>query len=212
LGEYNEQNTSQLLTVIVKYDQQINGGQWLYNEFQLNRPGIKFRLSFIAQLDQNNKQFVAIDDIDVKEGYCANITHMVSPKSCDFHDYSLDKQHKCGYSCDFETNNTCNWTVNNVTSTFIITDLSKGKSIPARDHTKKSDFNGKYLRLLNISGQYDKIPEAQLISPVIRHSSPICKFTFHYYMSDALDRAAVLSIRLWPSNTGRLLTKSIVIN
>ena len=205
---------------------------WKKHSVDINITGKNMMLQFTGIFTNNeySNQFIALDDIVLKHESC-NKTHenkdkfacVANPKSkndyvnqsqvCNFVsdcNNNEDEKH-CGYQCAWDASKSdskcSDWSVRNVTSTFLVVNLSDTsrspfKSVnPIRDYKSADIYRGTYLRLYDQPGRFIDEPEANFESPWIQNSGPLCTITFYYYIHDPHDKNALLRVRLIePSN------------
>lgn len=213
LYEYQSLNQTEKVTIVNQHTNQDGVfGKWNFALFNYNNTGVKFRFAFVASVDPNPslKQFVAVDDINLgKFGHselpngqfnCGDNQFVDQSQVCNFHKdctSGLDEAN-CGHSpCNFESNNLCNWKVDNITSDLTLNDVTKSKNFPL-DHTYSSRRKGHYLINIQPSKGSSDYYQAQFISPVLRQTSTNCLFSFHYIMSD-MNKSAELTVTHIPS-------------
>ena len=197
---------------------------WSKHNVTINNQGNRIMLQFVGVITQKN-QFIALDDISLTSGTCGKplkynkFPCVANPKQkTDFVNYSkvcdfvIDcssgiDEHNCGYQCNFSNSSDFDgWTVKNVTSTFLRVDLSTQKAspfkniMPLNDHKSQQLYSGYYLRLYDQPGPFVESPEANFESPWIQNSGPLCSFAFYYYLSDPLDKKALLRVKIIEPN------------
>lgn len=186
------------------------GDKWQYGEGKINNTSVlndKFRLIFEASFVSSAIQFIALDDFalfeenckpyipEPPELFCDNKTVRFSTEEmCDFYQHCQDNTDEklCGTECNFE-NDLCNWIPESNYVSWKRIEAKSSQTPPFIDHTYLSSDKGYYVTVNSLYNYY-YYTNAYFQSPVLKHSSPTCRLTFWYYMTD--DSRSFLGVQI----------------